>query len=99
MFARGKFLHLFTEIVPLALTSAERGLDAGLPQSTGCPVEVAERVVEDLPDGLKPNKKSRRAGGDSSWRYYRLWFSQSHWGARDMTYYVHLLQDMRLLGY
>ena len=52
--------------------------------------EVAERVVEGLPDGLKPDKKSRWAGGDPSWRHYHLWYSQSHWGNWDMTYYVHL---------
>lgn len=52
--------------------------------------EVAERVVEDLPDGLKPDKKSRWAGGGPSWRCYHLWYSQSHWGNWDMTYYVHL---------
>ena len=52
--------------------------------------EVAERVVDDLPDNLKPDKRSRYAGGNPSWRSYHLWYSRPHWGNWDMTYYVHL---------
>ena len=53
--------------------------------------EVAERVVNDLPGNLKPDKKSRWAGGHPSWRYYHLWYSRPPWGSWDMTYYVHLI--------
>ena len=46
--------------------------------------EVADRAINGLPDNIKPDKRSRWAGGDAFWRYYHLWYSRppwSNWGA------------------
>ena len=40
---------------------------------------VADRAISNLPDEIKPDKRSRWAGQDSTWRfrYYHLWYSPS----------------------
>ena len=46
--------------------------------------EVADRAINGLPDNIKPDKRSRWAGGDAFSRYYHLWYSRppwSNWGA------------------
>ena len=41
--------------------------------------EVAGRAIDGLSPNIKPDKRSRWAGGHSTWRYYHLWYSRSPW--------------------
>ncbi len=41
--------------------------------------EVADRAINGLSDNIKPDKRSRWAGGHSTWRYYHLWYSRPPW--------------------
>ena len=52
--------------------------------------EVAERAMNGLTYELKPDKKSRWAGGDPSSRYYHMWYSRPPWGNWHMTYLINL---------
>ena len=52
---------------------------------------VSELVLAGLQDELKPNKSSRWAGGDTDWRYYRMWYTQPPWGHRELNYYIELV--------
>ena len=40
---------------------------------------VAESAKERLSDEVRPDKTSRWAGGNSSWRYYQFWYSREPW--------------------
>ena len=40
---------------------------------------VADRVISGLPNNIKPDKRSRWAGGNPFWRYYHLWYSRPPW--------------------
>ena len=51
---------------------------------------VADLAVTDLPDELKPDKKSRWAGDGGGYRYYHLWYSSSLWANWGMTYLINL---------
>ena len=42
--------------------------------------DVATRAMDGLPANIKPDKESRWAGGDPTWRYYHLWHSSPLWG-------------------
>lgn len=56
--------------------------------------KVADCVVEPLRPELRPNRRSRHAGGwgggELNIRYYRLWYGRSPWHNRHMCYSVHL---------
>ena len=51
---------------------------------------AAELTLDNLPDELKPNRKSRWAGGNSTIRHFHMWYSHSPWGNWIMTYLVEL---------
>ena len=53
--------------------------------------KVGELTLNVLPDGIRPDKKSRWAGGWPQFRYYNLWYSRSPWGNHRMCYRIHLL--------
>lgn len=42
--------------------------------------DVATRAMDGLPASIKPDKESRWAGGDPTWRYYHLWYTSPLWG-------------------
>ena len=53
--------------------------------------EVATLAIDSLPSDIKPDKKSKWAGGDSTWRYYHLWYSSPLWGNWErMSYRINL---------
>ena len=52
---------------------------------------VGELVVKDLPQEIKPDKRSQHAGGSNpNSRYYHLWYSHSPWGNWDMSYRIEM---------
>ena len=52
--------------------------------------KVGELTLNALPDGIRPDKKSRWAGGWPQFRYYNLWYSRSPWRNHRMCYRIHL---------
>ena len=52
--------------------------------------EVADRAINGLPDNIKPDKRSRWAGGHSTWRYYHLWYSRPPWSNWGISFRVDL---------
>jgi len=53
--------------------------------------DVARRAIDGLPSSIKPDKESRWAGGDPTWRYYHLWYSSPLWGNWEgMSYRINL---------
>ena len=52
--------------------------------------EVADRAINGLPDNIKPDKRSRWAGGDAFWRYYHLWYSRPPWSNWGISFRVDL---------
>ena len=53
--------------------------------------DVATRAIDGLPSNIKPDKESRWAGGDPTWRYYHLWYSSPLWGNWEgMSYRINL---------
>ncbi len=59
---------------------------------------VSDLVLADLPDALKPDRRSRWAGGDADWRYYRMWYARSPWGHREANYYIELSPQVDTVG-
>ena len=53
---------------------------------------VADLTIDSLPAEIKPDKRSRWAGQDSTWnfRYYHLWYSRPPWGNWATTYQIKL---------
>ena len=60
--------------------------------------DVSERVVSSLPDQIKPDRHSRWAGDDGTYRYYRLWYSRPPWGNGSMIYRINLYPQKDSLG-
>ena len=56
---------------------------------------VAEQVLSNLPDEIKPDRQSRWAGIGISgaYRYYRLWYSRPPWGNEVIAYLIHLYRE------
>ncbi len=54
---------------------------------------VSNRSIAGLPLHLRPDKTSRWAGGNPSWRYWHLWYSRSFWGNWKMAYFIHLVRQ------
>ena len=55
--------------------------------------EVAILAIDGLPSNIKPDKKSKWAGGDSTWRYYHWWYSSPLWGNWEgMSYRINLFR-------
>ena len=52
--------------------------------------EVADRAIDGLPNNLKPDKRSRWAGGDAFWRYYHLWYSRPPWSNWGVSFRIDL---------
>ncbi len=52
---------------------------------------VSDVVLADLGEELKPDRKSRWAGGTAGWRYYHMWYSQRPWGNWDATYLIEMV--------
>ena len=53
--------------------------------------EIASKAIGGLPNNVKPDKESRWAGGDPTWRYYHLWYSSPLWGNWEgMSYRINL---------
>ena len=52
--------------------------------------KVGELVKDRLPDEIRPNKVSRWAGGDTEWRYYKLWYAHTPWSNRGTYYRINL---------
>lgn len=52
---------------------------------------VSEVVLAGLTEELKPDRKSRWAGGNPGWRYYHMWYSQRPWGNWDATYLIEMV--------
>ena len=50
---------------------------------------VGELAIDDLPDELKPNRKSRWAGAWTDYRYYNVWYSRLPWSLY-LAYLVYL---------
>ena len=52
---------------------------------------VATLAIDGLPSNIKPDKKSRWAGGHPTWRYYHLWYSSPLWANWEgMSYRINL---------
>lgn len=60
--------------------------------------EVSDAVLAGLSDELKPDRRSRWAAGTIDWRYYRMWYAQSPWGHRELTYYIDLVPQVNADG-
>ena len=54
---------------------------------------VADRAIEGLPNNLKPDKRSRWAGGHSTWRYYHLWYSRPPWSNWGISFRIDLWRE------
>ena len=56
--------------------------------------QVGDLTTAGLPNELKPDKKSRWAGGwtglEKDFRYYRLWYADAPWANWQLCYCVHL---------
>ena len=52
--------------------------------------EVADRAINGLPDNIKPDMRSRWAGGDAFSRYYHLWYSRPPWSNWGTSFRVDL---------
>ena len=52
--------------------------------------QVADRAINGLSDNIKPDKRSRWAGGHSTWRYYHLWYSRPTWSNWGTSFRVDL---------
>ena len=52
--------------------------------------KVGELTLNVLPDGIRPDKKSRWAGGWPQFRNYHLWYSRSPWRNHRTFYHIHL---------
>ena len=55
--------------------------------------EVSNRVGSNLPDDLRPNRKSKWAGMGRNFRYYKMWYSQPNWGVHRLCYLINLYQE------
>ncbi len=55
--------------------------------------EVSNRSIAGLPFDRRPDKTSRWAGGNPSWRYWHLWYSRPFWGNWKMAYFIHLVRQ------
>ena len=51
---------------------------------------AADLALRDLPDEIRPNKRSRWAGQWDDLRYYRAWYSRPPWGNWVMSYNLNL---------
>ncbi len=54
---------------------------------------VGTRVMSDLPQEVRPNRKSRWAGDTGGWRYYHFWYASQPWGNWRLSYMVNLFFD------
>ena len=54
---------------------------------------VSSQSIASLPFHLRPDKTSRWAGGNPSWRYWHMWYSRPFWGNWKMSYFVHLVRE------
>ena len=54
---------------------------------------VSNQSIASLPFHLRPDKTSRWAGGNPSWRYWHMWYSRPFWGNWKMSYFVHLVRE------
>ncbi len=54
---------------------------------------VSNRSIASLPFHLRPDKTSRWAGGNPSWRYWHMWYSRPFWGNWKMSYFIHLVRE------
>ena len=54
---------------------------------------VSNRSIASLPPHLRPDKTSRWAGGNSSWRYWHMWYSRPFWGNWKMSFFIHLVRQ------
>ena len=54
---------------------------------------VSNRSIASLPFQLRPDKTSRWAGGNPSWRYWHMWYSRPLWGNWKMSYFIHLVRE------
>ena len=56
--------------------------------------QVGDLATANLPNGLKPDKKSKFSGGWTgaaiNYRYYRLWYTDAPWANWQLCYCVHL---------
>ena len=54
---------------------------------------VSNRSLSSLPFHRRPDKTSRWAGGNPSWRYWHMWYSRPFWGNWKMSYFIHLVRE------
>ena len=55
--------------------------------------EVADRAINGLSHNIKPDKRSRWAGGHSTWRYYHLWYSRPPWSNWGTSFRIDLWRE------
>ncbi len=55
--------------------------------------EVSNRSIAGVRPHRRPDKTSRWAGGNPSWRYWHLWYSRPYWGNWKMSYFIHLVRQ------
>ena len=51
---------------------------------------VGELTLRSLADGIRPDRESKWAGGNESWRYYHFWYSNSPWSNWGMSYRINM---------
>ena len=57
---------------------------------------VGELTLRSLADGIRPDRKSKWAGGNESWRYYHFWYSISPWSNWGMSYRINMWRQAEL---
>ena len=43
-----------------------------------------------IPEGIRPDKVSKWAGGNEGWRYYHFWYSSPPWSNWEMSYRINM---------
>lgn len=51
---------------------------------------VAESAKERVAEGVRPDKTSLHAGGNTDWRYYHMWYSRAPWGNWETDYRIEM---------